>query len=90
MFKIRISKTTTVYGYLSWNKSDDFLMQQILGEKRSVPVRVNRIALGTKRIDWKYRRVYLGKAIAQGIAPDQAYFLLSVENGILEVTTSEK
>lgn len=48
------------YGYIFWRKQDDALIRSLLGEEVMVTIVFQQYLLGTKRVDWKNRRISLG------------------------------
>lgn len=88
--KIPITKSARRFGYVIWNGHTETQFKDEITSENSIPVRINKINLGEKKIDWLRHRIYIGYGITRGLDPSQLYYVLEAVDGIMEVSTSEK
>ena len=86
--KLPITKSGRKYGYIIWNLKNSMEMEKMLHGMDSVPIIFNGFVLGQKSIDRRYHRISLGYKLTRALPLDQTTFILNIENGALEVTTS--
>lgn len=58
--KIPFTDRSRRFGYLIWPKRMDADMSDLLDRLESIEVMLDDDRLGSKRVDWKYRRISLG------------------------------
>lgn len=75
--QVPISKRARQYGYVIWTKAVDQALEDLLGETPKIAVTFSSEDLGTKRVDWKYRRISVGRSRTARIDSDASTFVLS-------------
>jgi len=75
---IKILNRAKKYGYVMWNKENDFEIRNYLKDRKSVHVTFDGKDLGVKNIDWKYRRISLGASNTRDLPPEKEQFVLTL------------
>lgn len=74
--KIPIYERSRRFGYLFWKKEHDEKIKSLFEGLVDVNVYFMGSFVGRKRIDWKYRRIFLGCKIVKDLSSDYAYFII--------------
>lgn len=85
---IPLTNRARQYGYVIWPKKADPAVRSLVGEMETIEILFNGQELGRKRIDWRYRRISLGRRSTQLLPEETSTMTLSVDRtGRLAVTT---
>ena len=77
---IPIKNRSRKYGYVFWVKSQDDEMKRLLtATALTIPVTLNKMFLGEKSIDWKFRRISIGYKFTRSLAPQLTTFHLKMK-----------
>jgi len=75
------------YGYIIWTKPIEKQVADFLGDREDVEIYFNDTFIGSKRIDWKHRRISIGYSKTRKLPLNLKYFFLKFENnGQLKVS----
>lgn len=66
------------FGYVIWKREQDFDLKTCLKDVENVDIIFEGKNLGSKRIDWKYRRISIGWAKTRPISESKKYFNISL------------
>lgn len=61
MLGLPITQNAKRFGYITWTMKDNEKVKQLLSNNTSINLEYMGANHGEKRIDWKYRRISVGK-----------------------------
>lgn len=71
-----------------WYKREDPLIRELIGDQAEVSLYFNGSFMGSKKIDWKNRRISIGYKWTRMIPDDHLNYVVSVEgNNKMHVVT---
>jgi len=65
------------WGYLYWNKRIDEKVLSFFGKSKTVEIWWDNSFLGTKRVDWRYRRISIGYRFTRAVSDSVKQFRIS-------------
>ena len=69
------------YGYITWRKRHDADVQAIIGEGRTVKLRIRRGKVTERTIDWKRRRIGITYTFTRRLPNTLTHYVLSRAKG---------
>ena len=82
-----INDRSRKYGYIIWKKQMDKEVAIFLGDRKEVEVCFNDSLIGSKKIDWKFRRISIGYSRTRNLPINSKEFLLKFdEKGRLRIS----
>ena len=82
-----ISDRARKYGYILWAKKTEKQVADFLGDREEVEIYFNDTFIGSKKVDWKYRRISIGYSRTRNLSLNLKKFLLKLEDkGRLKVS----
>lgn len=87
---MKCSANSIKYGYIFWSKSQDEAAKQLFGGMSRIKVVFEGNVVGEKNIDWKYRRISIGKKAIQSLpSATSSYYIATVnQSGELHLSGS--
>jgi hypothetical protein len=76
-----ILNRTRQWGYIFWNLENDLAVRDYLKGFNELEILFEDKNLGKKKVDWKFRRISIGPAVARNIPPTKSEFVLSLNKG---------
>lgn len=74
------------YGYINWKKQMDKKLLIFFGHRKEVEVCFNGSLIGSRKIDWKFRRISIGYTKTRNLPINSKEFLLKFdEKGTLRI-----
>ena len=67
------------YGYITWKQHMDKEVEIFFGDRKEAEVYFNDSLIGTKKIDWKFRRISLGYTTTRNLPINSKEFLLKFD-----------
>jgi len=84
--EIPISNRARQYGYIFWAKTMDPEVKKFLGKREKVDVWFEDSNIGTKNVDWKYRRISVGHRQTRRLSAKVSSFQLRFDKkGVLRI-----
>lgn len=78
MVEIDITDRARKYGYVFWRQAQDEEMSKLLGKRAAVNVVFMAAEHGKKKIDWRYRRISIGRRWTRLLSPSKKAFVLKM------------
>lgn len=75
---MKCSANSIKYGYIFWSKSQDEAAKQLFGGMKRIKVVFEGNVVGEKNIDWKYRRISIGKKAIQSLPSTSSSYIATV------------
>jgi len=73
------------FGYVIWPSSQDAAMREVLGGTDAAEVVLNGTPIGQHRIDWKHRRISVGRKRTEGLR-EGSFAITRDDQGRVQVT----
>lgn len=74
---VPITPRSKQYGFIFWSKASEEEVTKFFKNAEKVDVWFQNSYLGTKRIDWKYRRISLGWKRTRALPNEVKYFRIT-------------